>query len=72
MRAYEHPAVTSALRYGYPARSEKHFCIICNAPATCWGSTSGYRCFNCAKAEFEELTDEEAVELLGFEVIEDV
>lgn len=55
--------------YAYPAPKRK--CRKCGAEAECYGDDSGYLCFDCAREEFEELSDVEAVELLGFEVIID-
>ena len=66
----EHPAVAAAERTGYPELQEDEVCCICGAPANVWGYTSGYKCFDCARREFEELSDEEAAEILGFEVLE--
>lgn len=67
----DHPDIANAIRYGYPNTPYERIFCSCGALAQCWGSTSGYKCFECAKKEFEDLTDAEAVELLGFEVIEE-
>ena len=67
----DHPDIANAIRYGYPHTPRERIYCTCGAPAQCWGATSGYKCFDCAKKEFEDLTDEEAVEILGFEVIEE-
>ncbi len=68
----EHPCVARCLETGYPTQIETHYCAKCGAVAQCYGETSGYLCFDCARDEFNELTNVEAVELLGFEVIDDV
>ena len=65
----DHPDIANAMRYGYPNAPEKHTCCKCGAEAQCYGITSGYKCFSCAREEFAELADEEAVEKLGFEII---
>ena len=70
-RIPDHPEIARCLCTGYPHPHPYHECQKCGAPAECYGDTSGFLCFDCAKEEFEELTDEEAVELLGFEVITD-
>ena len=67
----DHPDVANAMRYGYPNTPYERIYCSCGAPAQCWGSTSGYKCFSCAREEYNELTNEEAVELLGFEVIDE-
>lgn len=66
----EHPAVARALATGYPEPQEDKVCCVCGAPANVWGYTSGYKCFDCARREFDDLSDEEAAELLGFEVLD--
>lgn len=67
----EEYGIANTLRYGEPNKPEQHVCNKCGKMADCWGETSGYKCFECAREEFDDLTDEEAVELLGFEVIEE-
>lgn len=68
----EHPGVARCLETGDPTPSETHYCTKCGAVAQCYKENSGDLCFDCAREKFEDLTDEEAVELLGFEVIDDV
>ncbi len=52
-----------------PTKERSEECRKCSRPAECYGDTSGYLCFDCAREEFNDLDDEEAVELLGFEVL---
>lgn len=63
------PEIARCLDTGHPYPLAYHECQKCGAEAQCYGDTSGYLCFECAKEEFDDLTDEEAVELLGFEVL---
>lgn len=67
----DHPEIARCLCTGYPHPRQHYECQKCGAPAECYGDTSGYLCFDCAKGEFDDLTDEEAVELLGFEVLDE-
>ena len=67
----DHPEIARCLCTGYPHPRQTHECCICGASAQCYGNDSGYKCFDCAKEEFDDLTDEEAVELLGFEVLDE-
>lgn len=67
----DHPDIRRCLCYGYAHPAPKEKCRRCGAEAECYGNDSGYLCFDCAREEFEELSDVEAVELLGFEVIID-
>lgn len=66
-----HPEIDRCLRTGHPHPPAKHECRICGAPAECYGRDSGYKCFSCAREEFDDLRDAEAVELLGFEVLDE-
>lgn len=65
----DHPEIARCQDTGHPYPRAYHECQKCGAVAECYGDTSGYLCFECAKEEFDDLTDEEAVELLGFEVL---
>lgn len=65
----DHPDIANALRTGYPTPPREELCCKCGLPAECYGDTSGFLCFACAREEFDDLTDEEAVELLGFEIL---
>lgn len=65
----DHPDIARCLCTGYAHPPADHECCICGAPADCYGDTSGYKCFSCAREEFDDLRDDEAVELLGFEVL---
>lgn len=65
----DHPGIANALRTGYPTQLKKELCRKCGEPAECYGDTSGYLCFACAREEFDDMGDEEAVEPLGFEVL---
>ena len=67
----DHPDIARCLCSGYPHPRRIHECRKCGAPAQCYGEDGDYLCFSCARAEFEDLSDEEAVELLGFEVLDD-
>lgn len=64
------PDIACALRTGYPRLPETHQCRLCGAPAQCFGRDN-YWCFDCARRAFDALSDEDAVELLGFEVTGD-
>lgn len=65
----DHPDIARCLCTGYAHPIPTQECRICGRPAECYGDTSGYLCFDCAREEFDNLGDEEAVELLGFEVL---
>ena len=65
------PAIAHAMCYGYDHPQQIPECRICGAPAECYGETSGYLCFECARDEFNSLSDREAVEALGFEVLDE-
>lgn len=39
----------------------------CGELATCWGATSGFLCANCALEEWNEMSEREQLELLGFD-----
>lgn len=67
----DHPDIAKAMCYGYPHPQQIPECRICGATAQCWGEDSGYLCFDCARDEFRHLSDIEAVEALGFEVLYD-
>ncbi len=69
----DHPDIDRCLCSGYPhpRSAYRHECRICGAPAECYGETSGYLCFECARDEFNSLSDREAVEALGFEVLDE-
>ena len=66
----DHPQIERALATGYPNPPEKHVCCRCGDPARVYHDDKGFMCFSCARFMFEYLKDEEAVELLGFEVLE--
>jgi hypothetical protein len=66
----DHPDIARCLCTGYPHPRQTHECCICGADAQCYGDDSGYKCFSCAREEYEALSDTEAVELLGFEVLD--
>lgn len=68
---YQHPEITRCLRTGYPREQEEHFCRLCGSAAKVYREDKGFMCFDCARYAFEDLSDEEAVELLGFEVIDE-
>lgn len=61
-----------ALNYGDPYTPRERIYCSCGKLAQCYGATNGFECFECAKKEFEDLTDKEAAALLGFVVIDDV
>lgn len=67
----DHPDIARCLCSGYAHPPAYNECCICGAPAECYRDDGGYKCFSCAKDEFDALNDAEAVELLGFEVITD-
>jgi hypothetical protein len=67
----DHPDIARCLCSGYAHPPAYNECCICGAPAECYRDDGGYKCFSCAKDEFDALDDAEAVELLGFEVISD-
>lgn len=66
----EHPQVARTLATGYPNPAEREECAVCGSPASAWHIKHGYRCTDCARKIFEQMNDEDAVEMLGFEVIE--
>ena len=64
------PDIASCLRTGYPSPPRKHFCARCGDPAQVYGDTSGYLCRSCAVDEFFALTEDEQLDLLGFEALD--
>lgn len=65
----DHPEIEHCLCTGYAHPIPTYECSKCGQTAECYGDTSGYLCFSCAREEFDDMGDEEAVELLGFEVL---
>ena len=72
----DHPDIACAERYGYPCdviygQHEEEVCHICGAPADCWGYDDGYLCFDCAREQINEMSNEEIADMLGMEVLND-
>ena len=63
------PDIARTLRTGYPDIPEKYHCAKCGAPAEVYGETSGYLCLDCALDKWDELTDAEKLDLLGFDYL---
>jgi hypothetical protein len=63
--------IARCLCTGHPHPRQTHECSVCGADAQCYGDKGGYKCFSCAREEYDALSDTEAVELLGFGVIDD-
>lgn len=63
----DHPDIAAALRTGYPyRRSAAVPCRRCGNPAEVHGDTSGNLCIECALEEWDELTEDEKLDKLGF------
>lgn len=65
----DEPGIERCLCSGYAHPTQTYECSKCGRPAECYGETSGYLCFACAREEFDGMDDEDAAELLGFEVL---
>ena len=66
----DHPQIERALATGYPYPIEEPVCCRCGDPAAAYHNDKGYMCIDCARFQFEYLSDDDALELLGFEVLE--
>lgn len=67
----DHPAVSSALRFGYPEPEVRHECEYCDRDAKWWNGAI-YLCDDCALTEainqIKEYKDiEDVCEFVGFE-----
>ena len=63
------PDIARTMRTGYPGTPRRHVCSICGDVATVYGDTSGEMCVPCALNVWNELTDDEKLELLGFDYL---
>lgn len=62
--------IARALTTGYPQPEKEEECVLCHGTAECYDpDTERYLCFDCARKAFENMDDEDAVELLGYEVL---
>ena len=61
------PDIARTMRTGYPGTPRRHVCSICGDVATVYGDTSGELCVPCALDKWDELTDAEKLNLLGFD-----
>ena len=62
------PDIARTMRTGYPDPPRRHVCAICGDVATVYGDT-GALCKRCAIDKWDELTDAEKLELLGFDYL---
>ena len=65
---YEHPGITRCQKTGHAYPQETEMCK-CGHVATHYGDTSGFMCVDCALTEWDGLSEEEQLEMLGFEPI---
>ena len=68
----DHPDIARALCNGY-AHPRPHYeeeCSRCGSPAQCYGD-NGFLCFDCARDDLRNLSDEDVMEALGYEVLYD-
>ena len=62
------PDIARTMRTGYPGIPRRHVCSICGDVATVYGD-SGEMCVPCALDKWDELTDAEKLNLLGFDYL---
>ena len=63
------PDIERTMRTGYPYPVKRHVCAHCGDVATVYGDTYGDLCVPCALNVWNELTDDEKLELLGFDYL---
>ena len=65
----DHPAIQNCERTGYPNREKRETCSRCGKIAIWYSDNNGLLCTDCALETWDELSCEDKLFALGFEVV---